>query len=158
MSLRMIRVVTLALLSLLTACASERVVLDETSGQVQLCAFDRPVTETSFPHGPSGPQSFAADAPIVLQVAGASCLSSSCTEDIVASCSVTLSGQSLRVEADFTWTESSGTCTDDCMSVVATCTTPSLPAGVYTIALGTRSATVTVGNLGPQEACIRAGS
>jgi hypothetical protein len=144
----------LALTSSLLACSAEPVVLDETSGRVQLCAFGGPETETAYPLGPSGPQSFAAGTPLVLRVAGASCVSSSCTTDVVASCRATLEGQTVRVEADFSWTETTGACTDDCRSIMATCTTPALSAGLYTIVLGTRSATVTVGAPGPQTACI----
>lgn len=148
------RALCLALTSCVWACSAEPVVLDETSGRVQLCAFAGPDAETAYPLGPPGPQSFAAGAPLVLRVAGASCVSSSCTTDVVASCRATLEGQTVRVEADFSWTEATGTCTDDCRSIVATCATPALSAGPYTIVLGARSATVTVGDLGPQTACI----
>ena len=150
----MSRALALVLTSSLIACGAEQIVLDETAGRVQLCAFDPSNTQTAYPLGPSGPQSFASGAPIVLRVAGASCLSSSCTSDVIARCTAALDGQAVRVEADFSWSETSGACTDDCRSIVATCSTPALSAGTYTIVLGTRSATVTVGELGPQTACI----
>ena len=150
----MSRALALALTSSLIACGAKQIVLDETAGRVQLCAFDAANIPTAYPLGTSGPQSFASGAPIVLHVAGASCVSSSCTTDVIAGCTATLDGQTVRVEADFSWTETTGTCTDDCRSIVATCRTPALAAGTYTIALGTRSATVTVGELGPQTACI----
>lgn len=152
------RALLLALVSTLAACGGDdpiEVVLGEASGQVQLCAFDSADASGFFPFQSAEPQTFAAGAPIVLQVAGATCLSSSCTSDIVATCNVTVEGQRLRVEASFSWTEDpDGPCTDDCRSVVATCTTPALAAGDYTVALGTRTATLTVGAAGPQTACI----
>ena len=148
------RAICLAVTSSLIACGAEQIVLDETAGRVQLCAFDAPSTQTAYPLGPSGPPSFASGAPSILHVAGASCLSSSCTTDVVALCTATLDGQTVRVEADFSWSETTGTCTDDCRSIVATCSTPALSAGMYTIFLGTRTATVTVGDPRPQTACI----
>lgn len=146
------RALLVACLAGLPACA-QHITLDETAGRVQLCAFDARDQPSEYPLGSSGPQSFASG-PLVLRVAGATCLSSSCTEDVQASCTATLEGQTVRVEADFSWTESGGACTDDCMSIVATCRTPGLGPGRYTITLGTRSTTVTVGDLGPQTACI----
>lgn len=148
------RALCLTLASSILGCGAEQVVLDETAGRVQLCAFGAADPETRYPLGPSGPQSFAAGAPILLHVAGASCVSSSCTAEVVASCRATVEGQTVRVEADFSWTETSGACTDDCRSIVATCATPALSAGLYTLVLGTRSATLTVGDPGPQTACI----
>ncbi|MFK7927274.1 MAG: hypothetical protein AB8H79_03750 [Myxococcota bacterium] len=66
------------------------------------------------------------------------CLSSSCSRDAVASCNAVLDGQVITVTAQFDWQEATGNiaCTDDCGSLSATCEVGPLPAGTYTVKMG----------------------
>lgn len=72
------------------------------------------------------------------------CKSSSCDEVLHASCSATLEGTTLTVEATARIRSKDGPCTEDCGSVTAECETPPLPAGEYTLVYGEDSVALTV--------------
>jgi hypothetical protein len=75
------------------------------------------------------------------------CLSSSCDDLLDATCSTTLEGSTLTVEATATVRSKSGrfvSCTEDCGSVTAECQTPPLAAGSYTVVYGEQSVALTV--------------
>ncbi len=70
------------------------------------------------------------------------CLSSSCEEVVEASCTTTLEGNTLTVEASATVRSKTGrnvACTLDCVSVTAGCETPPLAPGSYTLVYGEES-------------------
>lgn len=62
------------------------------------------------------------------------CLSSSCSLERFASCTVEKKGQTLAVTSLFRWVDLKGTdtvCTDDCAGMSATCETDALLEGTY---------------------------
>jgi hypothetical protein len=63
------------------------------------------------------------------------CLSSSCDELVGSSCMVTIDGTTISIEAFATIRSKTGqtACTADCGAARATCQTPPLPAGTYTV-------------------------
>ncbi|MEM9453436.1 MAG: hypothetical protein AAGF11_04605 [Myxococcota bacterium] len=75
------------------------------------------------------------------------CLSSSCDELIEASCTTTLEGTTLRVEAIATVRSETGPdviCTADCGPATTTCETPELSPGIYTVVYGEQQTELTV--------------
>jgi len=75
------------------------------------------------------------------------CLSSSCSRNVVPSCTVTVAGSAVTVTSSATWEELRGlyvACTLDCVFVTATCAFPALPAGTYTLKHGARETPLTV--------------
>jgi hypothetical protein len=72
------------------------------------------------------------------------CTSSSCDEVLHASCSATLEGTTLTVEATARIRSKDGQCTEDCVSVTTDCQTPALAAGAYTLVYGEGSVELTV--------------
>lgn len=65
------------------------------------------------------------------------CQSSSCDEQVAASCTATLDGTTLTIEAHATIRSAKGqACTSDCRSTHAQCQTPALAAGAYTLVYG----------------------
>jgi hypothetical protein len=82
------------------------------------------------------------------------CLSSSCDELLEASCTTTLDGSTLTVEATATVRSKSGrlvSCTADCGLVTTECQTPPLASGSYTMVYGEESVELTVP--GTDETC-----
>lgn len=63
------------------------------------------------------------------------CLSSSCDELVESACTATLDGTTITIEASATIRSKTGQtpCTADCGAATATCQTPPLPAGTYTV-------------------------
>lgn len=72
------------------------------------------------------------------------CTSSSCDEVLHASCTATLEGTTITVEATATIRSKGGACTEDCGSVTTGCRTPPLPAGTYALVYGEDSVELTV--------------
>ncbi|MEN0062446.1 MAG: hypothetical protein AAGA48_09860 [Myxococcota bacterium] len=62
---------------------------------------------------------------LTVTVVGAECLSGSCTRNRSGTCSVSADGANLVLFSDIAWERrrEPATCTDDCVAVVATCTT-----------------------------------
>jgi len=75
-----------------------------------------------------------ADAPATVRVAFDNC--APCGDDLQSSCSVTLSGSTLTVEAESSWVPVEGDCPADCRLWVAECDTEPLPPGSYTLVYG----------------------
>ncbi len=74
------------------------------------------------------------------------CQSSSCDEQVAASCTATLDGTTLTVEAHATIRSAKGqACTSDCRSTNVQCTTPALSAGTYTLVYGAGRAQLVIG-------------
>lgn len=102
------------------------------------------------------PQDFAADQPVTLDVMINSCVSG-CAQDIEASCEIAVTGNALQVTSRGSYTEgtSSGIgCPDVCNFLRATCTTPPLAAGIYTVAHGGESVTLTIPSTTPSAPCV----
>lgn len=72
------------------------------------------------------------------------CTSSSCDTVEHASCTATLEGTTLTIEATATIRSKGNQCTLDCGAVTTSCQTPPLPAGVYTLVYGEDSVELTV--------------
>jgi hypothetical protein len=77
-----------------------------------------------------------ANQPALVTVMMPTCLSSSCSHQPKAECTVTLSGDTLEVTSKGSYVEQGNVCTTDCGALVAKCTTPSLPAGNYQLRHG----------------------
>ena len=103
------------------------------------------------------PQVFSAGAPLRLKYILDDCLSSSCDTDREASCDVVLEGDLIRVETRAKWTAQTGiaACTSDCGLLTASCTTPPLPEGTYTVRSGDQETVVTVPSQSERAPCTR---
>jgi hypothetical protein len=140
-----------ALLSLpLVACGASYSV-DQASDSLALCAF-APNGGERWPTVPLEPQTYAALEPLELHVVAGRC--GVCADELVKGCEVSVEGQVLRVQARFAWTERNGDCPAICWPLKTVCTTPPLPVGTYTVALGTRTTTLTVGGPARVAACV----
>jgi hypothetical protein len=93
---------------------------------------------------PSMSVSYGADRGLVITVNAPECLSGSCDSNRQAACSAVVTGQTIVVTSTASFHREGKTCTLDCGSLTATCTTPPLPAGTYLIQHGTRSLPLTV--------------
>jgi hypothetical protein len=110
-------------------------------------------------HEPAGSQrmTFPADQPATIAVGSFACLSSSCTTDQIASCDVTVSGNTIMITTYAAWRDTSDTgeaCTDDCSSPSAECTTPPLAAQSYTVRLGANSIALDVPSMTQVRPCL----
>jgi hypothetical protein len=141
-----------ALLPLALAACGATYAFDQTSDRLALCALS-PGESSQYPLDRLEPQTYAALEPLELHVVAAGC-EAACVDDLVQSCEVSVEGQVLRVRASFSWSERSGDCVLICAPIKAVCTTPPLPAGQYTVALGTRTTTLTVGGVASAPGCI----
>lgn len=73
------------------------------------------------------------------------CLSSSCEEIVESSCTATLDGSTVTIEASATTRSNNRRqCTLDCVSPLATCQTPPLAEGMYTLVYGEDQVPLTV--------------
>jgi hypothetical protein len=94
---------------------------------------------------PAAPVTFEGDRPVEILVQMPTCLSSSCSKELRASCEVKLAGPGeLVVTSSGSYVEEGTTCTADCRALFARCTSPTLPAGTYSVRHGDDRLTVTV--------------
>jgi hypothetical protein len=122
----------------------------ELSNQGKICLY--PAGEnTGVPAvADTTPRSYAIDQPVNIAVQFPGCLSSSCTQDRMASCTVAGASGALQVTSSGTYTTiNAATCTTDCGFLIARCQTPALPAGTTTFQHGTTTLTVTLPFNGP---------
>lgn len=92
-------------------------------------------------------QSFAEGAPVYLQFTFPECLSSSCDTEREAFCELSREGETFIVSTHAAWRSNRNPlvgCTEDCGRLGATCQTPPLGAGTYTVRHGGNSVTFTV--------------
>ena len=77
---------------------------------------------------------FQVGAPIYLTFSPDVCLSSSCSPERMATCSVAVDGATFTIETASSWYDApkGAACTDDCTAPSGVCQTPPLPAGAYT--------------------------
>lgn len=107
----------------------------------------------------SDPLSFADGAPIHVRVRYDVCLSSSCTLDAMAACSITIvDDHTIGIETRASWIDTSASataCTADCGGLTATCDTPHFVPGDYTFVVGARSVPLTLPSTVSATPCIR---
>jgi hypothetical protein len=127
---------------------------DQTSDRLAVCAV-APGGGAEYPLVSTEAQTYAVLEPLELHVVASGC-GAACVDDLVQSCEVSVEAQVLRVQASFSWSERRGECVLICAPIKAVCTTPPLSAGQYTVALGTRTTTLTVGGAAQAAACLGA--
>jgi hypothetical protein len=126
--------IAIAFVLAITAGCSAGEVQRQVENQGKLCAFP-PGTAPMHPEliDPA-PLEYPANQDIAVAVTFPLCMSSSCTSERMASCTVQQTGNTLRVTASGSFLEKTeGACTTDCGRLTAKCTIPALPAGTYTI-------------------------
>src|SRR5690606_4865200 len=95
------------------------------------CIQGRPTAE--------GGHAYDENTPFQIEYRLERCLSSSCSHDRVASCTVEHDGLGIVIRANASWTERGTTCTEDCRYLQTTCELGGLTQGQYTVSLGRRS-------------------
>jgi hypothetical protein len=73
---------------------------------------------------------------VQITVQAPTCLSGTCSHDAKATCAATLEGNVIQVTSAASYREEGAVCTDDCGALVASCSTPPLPAGTYRVRHG----------------------
>lgn len=126
-----------------TACDATGTV-HEFRDEGKICAF--PGSEANgVPGFDNNQRSYREGEAVAIAVQFPTCLSSSCSTDRQADCTVSLNGSTLHVTSSGSFRQrTTGACTDDCGFLIARCTTPPLPAGVYTVEHGGASTTLTI--------------
>lgn len=141
-------ILSVVMCSMLVGCDTQ--VSFDNEGPV--CAF----ASDSNPFITDTPQEFVADAPLELLVIMEGCVSSSCTSNIETSCEVSVNGSEITLTSRGSYEEAGGlqqSCTDDCLAVTATCVTPPLPAGAYTLVHGDSTMQIDVPASAPAAPC-----
>lgn len=97
----------------------------------------------------------AADQPVHIHVHRPGCLAGSCSRDSIATCAIQRDGNTLRLTSYFSASESvSGACTAICLIPTANCVTEPLPAGQYTLILGSVTMPLTIPTTVSDQACM----
>jgi hypothetical protein len=129
--------VALAVASAGYSCAPSETVTLERSGKVCVSSESSGLTsvhfywDSQFP-----PEQLVADRPLTFTVAFEACLSSSCDTNRTAECEVAVDGDTIVVSSAGSFDRMRGSCTKDCGSLTATCSSPPLPEGQYTVVYG----------------------
>lgn len=122
----------------------------------EVCLYGTPAQP---PH--TGEQEFKVGAPLYLDYRLEEvCLSSECTRNHQALCSVVVLGQVQRVTSLASWETIEGAytdvaCSDDCAFLHATCQTDALSPGEYTFTFGQESLSLVVPSQVPEPPCLR---
>jgi hypothetical protein len=84
---------------------------------------------------PTAPVDYPQDASVVVRVRWNDCMSSSCSDNLRATCTVSLDASTLVVDSRAEWDEDppGAACTADCMFPHADCASAPLAAGAYTL-------------------------
>ena len=82
------------------------------------------------------------------------CLSSSCSHDRFAGCTVERDGVAIVIRANASWTERGTSCTADCGYLEATCELDGLTQGQYTVSLGGRSLVLEIPSVVDAPLCL----
>jgi hypothetical protein len=115
-------------LSPLPACGAIATFEDEGT----LCVVGTALLDSEDGEGPRT-TTYEAGAPVTINVVLEEC-ANGCAEDVEASCSIEMDGNTLRVSASGSYREpGSGSCIDVCVVVDAQCESEPLPAGSYTV-------------------------
>ena len=112
--------------------------------QGRICLFPEGAQPGQVFLPPTMSASYGADRGLVIMVQAPECLSGSCDKDRRAECSASVMGQVIVVTSTASFRTEGKTCTLDCGSLTATCTTPPLPAGTYLIQHGGKTLPLTV--------------
>ena len=140
-------------LLLLAACGSTtpgaEAVTVENSGRA--CLYANPLG--------AGAQTFEPDAPLnVVYTSWGTCLSSNCTRDRSATCSIARMGTSIVVSSEARWVDASeeqgNACHADCVMMDADCSTEALPAGIYELGFGSTTLTLAVPSQHAEPPCV----
>lgn len=87
---------------------------------------------------------FEADGTLVLGVDFGICLSSTCDENLQASCSATVEGSVVTVKAQGSYSHRGDECSEDCMTLNARCEVGPLPAGDYELTYAGKTLALTL--------------
>ena len=136
-------------LLLLSACPSP-VMRETRENEGAVCVLSQEQDQTW-----QTPQDFASGHEVFVRYYVDVCLSSSCDTDREATCTVALEGTVIHVESRAQWSSQSGPggCTTDCGLLTATCRTPPLPAGTYTVRHGGEEVALTIPSQTDQAPC-----
>ena len=130
-----------------TACGDAQAPERYTQNNVaDMCAFPKnvPTSSGSLRYGHSD-ATFLADEPIIV-ITQEGCLSA-CAHDKVATCEITVEGDTLQVTSQMSWDPANGNvdCIAVCEVLSAQCKSPPLAAGEYEIHYGTKTAKLQIG-------------
>jgi hypothetical protein len=140
----------LAFVSLAALACQSIAGIDHTfQDQGRVCAFPEGTDPGNAFQSPSTSAAFQPDRPATITVMAPTCLSSSCSKDRKAECSVVIEGNVIHVTSTASFREEGSTCTADCGALVARCTTPPLPAGTWFLQHGAERIVLTVPSSGP---------
>jgi hypothetical protein len=103
----------------------------ELMNQGRLCVFPASSPGMAGPSSDATPRSYVANEALDLTVAFPQCLSSTCTSNRKASCTVERDASSFVVRAVASYDQGSGSCSDDCLTLTAHCATPHLAEGTF---------------------------
>jgi hypothetical protein len=131
------------------ACQSSEAVDHSFKDQGRVCAFPAGTDPGNAFLSPTTSVAFQADSSATITVMAPTCLSSSCSKDAKAECSVALNGNVLQITSTASFRTEGNVCTDDCGALVARCTTPPLPAGTYFLQHGVERIVLMVPSSGP---------
>jgi hypothetical protein len=122
----------------------------ELSNQGKICLYPAGETTGVPAIADATPRSYAVDQSVNVAVQFPGCLSSSCTQDRMASCTVAGASGALQVTSIGSYTKlNAGACTTDCGFLIARCQTPALAAGTTTFQHGTAMVSLTLPFTGP---------
>jgi hypothetical protein len=126
--------ISIALVLAITAGCSAGEQQRQVDNQGKLCAFPAGTPDMHPELIDPAPREYPADRDIAIAVTFPLCLSSSCSSEAMASCTVQQTGNTLRVTATGSFVEkTAGACTTDCGRLTARCATTALAGGTYTI-------------------------
>jgi hypothetical protein len=95
------------------------------------------------------PQAYEANRIVRIQVAAPVCLSSSCSHDRMAECTAVVDGNVITVSSTASFREEGNTCTTDCGTLAASCSTTPLAPGTHEIRHGTTTLNLMVPSMTP---------
>jgi len=97
----------------------------------------------------------SANQPLNIHVGRPGCLSGSCSRDIIATCTVHRTGNTLQVNSFFSVSEPvAAVCTSDCGKPIADCMSDPLPEGQYTLIMGGLIVPLTIPSSVPDRPCL----
>jgi hypothetical protein len=129
-------VVALAVASAGYGCTPSETVTLESSGKVCMSSESNGRTWVTYLGSQMPPEQLVVDQPLTFTVAFEPCLSSSCDTNRMAECDVAVEGDTIVVSSTGSFDRMRGSCTKDCGSLTATCSSPPLPEGRYTVVYG----------------------
>jgi hypothetical protein len=132
---------------MLLACGGEKWDTVSVEDEGDLCLYTGDFDPWATVADPPGEEStFTSTNPITAHFVAEECFSSSCTQNIDISCSVSLEGNVITIAGTGSWEIASGNqeCTADCGLGAAECTIAPLAKGAYDVRFGSDSASLTI--------------